>query len=85
MRPIKAAFVGFGEVNTPREFIDDRCDEAARLLEKEGVEMVTTAPVADDPEGNDVFYKVSWGDGFIDGFVGPYASGEEVTLSHAWH
>jgi L-fucose isomerase-like protein len=54
MRQVRAAFVGFGEVNTPREFIDDRCNEAAKLLEKEGMEMVTTAPVSDDPEGKDV-------------------------------
>ena len=54
MRPIRAAFVGFGEVNTPREFIDKRCDEARELVEKEGIEMVTTPPVSDDPEGKDV-------------------------------
>jgi hypothetical protein len=39
---------------------------------------------AEDPEGNDVFFRVSWGDGYIDEFVGPYSSGEEVTLSHSW-
>jgi L-fucose isomerase-like protein len=54
MRSIRAAFVGFGEVNTPREFIDKRCEEAAKLLEKEGVELHTTAPVSDDPAGRDV-------------------------------
>jgi len=54
MRQVRAAFVGFGEVNTPREFIDDRCNEAAKLLEKEGVDMVFTAPVSDDPEGKDI-------------------------------
>lgn len=54
MRPIRAAFVGFGEINTPREFIDKRCDEARQLVEKEGIEMVTTNPVSDDPEGKDV-------------------------------
>jgi len=54
MRKIRAGFVGFGEVNTPRELIVRRCDEARRLLEAEGVELVLTAPVSDDPAGADV-------------------------------
>ncbi|MEI8062975.1 MAG: hypothetical protein WCH84_02815, partial [Verrucomicrobiota bacterium] len=51
MKKITAGFVGFGEVNTPREFIDNRCAAAARLLEAQGLELVTTAPVSDDPAG----------------------------------
>lgn len=51
MNTIRAGFVGFGEVNTPREFIDQRCEEAAQLLEREGIELVRTAPVSDDPAG----------------------------------
>jgi len=34
MRKIKAGFVGFGEVNTPKEFIVGRCAEAVKILEK---------------------------------------------------
>lgn len=49
---IRAGFVGFGEVNTPREFIDGRCRTAADELKKRGVELVETAPVSDDPEGS---------------------------------
>ena len=48
---IRAGFVGFGEVNTPRELIDGRCRTAADELRKRGVELVETAPVSDDPEG----------------------------------
>ncbi len=51
MKAIRVGFVGFGEVNTPREFIDRRCEEAARLLERNGMELVQTAPVSDDPGG----------------------------------
>ncbi len=51
MRNIRAGFVGFGEVNTPREIIRRKCDEARRLLEAEGVELVWTEPVSDDPAG----------------------------------
>ena len=48
---IRAGFVGFGEVNTPREFIDTRCKTAADELRKRGVELWETAPVSDDPAG----------------------------------
>lgn len=51
MRTIRAGFVGFGEINTPKEFIIGRCEAAAELLEQNGVELFTTAPVADDPDG----------------------------------
>ncbi len=34
MRTLRAGFVGFGEINTPREFIDKRCEEAANALEQ---------------------------------------------------
>ncbi len=51
MRKCKAGFVGFGEVNTPREFIEPRCEDAAQKLEAAGIELVSTAPVSDDPQG----------------------------------
>lgn len=54
MDRIKAGFVGFGEVNTPRELIDRKCAEARRLLEAEGLHLVWTDPVSDDPTGRDV-------------------------------
>ena len=54
IRKIRAAMVGFGEINTPREMISRRCEEARRLLEEQGLEIVWTEPVSDDPGGNDV-------------------------------
>ncbi len=53
-RKAKAGFVGFGEVNTPRELIVNRCAAAARMLEEKGLELFVTAPVCDDPHGNEV-------------------------------
>ncbi len=52
MRPVRAGFVAFGEINTPRELIDSRADEAAKLLTDQGLELVTTASVSDDPAGS---------------------------------
>ena len=53
IRKIKAGFVGFGEVNTPKEFIVDRCNAAANMLENEGLELFITEPVCDDPDGKE--------------------------------
>jgi outer membrane protein assembly factor BamB len=38
-----------------------------------------------DPENNNVFYYVDWGDGEKKDWFGPYASGHEETLSHSWN
>lgn len=54
MRGIKAGFVGFGEINTPRDIIEKKCLEAKRLLEEINFDLVHTEPVSDDPEGIDV-------------------------------
>jgi len=53
IRKARAGFVGFGEVNTPKEFIVKRCADAAKSLEDAGLELFTTMPVSDDPQGND--------------------------------
>jgi len=50
----KVGFAGFGEVNTPREIIEKKCQRAIEWLESAGLEVVSTAPVSDDPTGNDV-------------------------------
>jgi len=53
VRKARVGFVGFGEVNTPKELIVNRCAAAARMLEQEGLELFLTAPVCDDPQGNE--------------------------------
>ncbi len=57
-RKIRAGFVGFGEVNTPKEFIVQRCAAAAKMLEQQGIELIKTAPVSDDPEGGNAVRAV---------------------------
>jgi len=37
-----------------------------------------------DPESDDVYYYVEWGDGTNSGWVGPYSSGAGATVSHSW-
>jgi hypothetical protein len=36
------------------------------------------------PVGNDIFYQIDWGDGSITDWIGPYNSGERITLNHSW-
>jgi hypothetical protein len=36
------------------------------------------------PDSIDVYYFIDWGDGETEEWIGPYASGEEVTVSHSW-
>src|SRR3990172_10753553 len=50
---IKAGFVGFGEVNSPRDLIEQKINRAREALEGLGLELVTTEPVSDDPAGQD--------------------------------
>ena len=40
--------------------------------------------VSTDNNLDDVYYYIDWGDGNIEEWVGPYESGEEVTISHMW-
>jgi len=38
-----------------------------------------------DPEGHDIYYNFSWGDGTHSGWLGPYSSGSVAEANHAWH
>ncbi|MCK4996085.1 MAG: hypothetical protein KAR55_04280 [Thermoplasmatales archaeon] len=40
--------------------------------------------VSTDYNLDDVYYFIDWGDGNIEEWIGPYASGEEVTIGHMW-
>ncbi|KYK30506.1 MAG: hypothetical protein AYK22_03705 [Thermoplasmatales archaeon SG8-52-3] len=47
-------------------------------------ETLTYTISSTEPQGHDIFYKVDWGDGTEDDWIGPYSSGEEVTVSHSY-
>ncbi len=51
---MRAAFVGFGEVNTPAEIILKKCSEAEAALKKEGLDLLSVYPVTDDYEEKDI-------------------------------
>lgn len=51
---VKAAFVGFGEVNTPKDIIIKKCSDAEKALKNEGMDLVSVYPVTDDYEEKDI-------------------------------
>ncbi|MBQ8339376.1 MAG: hypothetical protein IJY16_02905 [Clostridia bacterium] len=55
----KAAFVGFGEVNTPIDIIIRKCEKAAADLEAQGLDLIKVYPITDDYEEKDVKKAVS--------------------------
>lgn len=51
---LKAGFVGFGEINSPKQLIAQKCAKASEEVKSLGIETVTTDVVTDDKEGKDV-------------------------------
>lgn len=39
---------------------------------------------AEDPEDDDIYYQINWGD-VTSGWLGPYTSGVEVEIKHIWN
>ena len=37
-----------------------------------------------DPNNDDVYYYIDWGDNTISDWLGPFESGEEINTSHRW-
>jgi len=40
--------------------------------------------VAHDPDEDEIWYYINWGDEDIEEWIGPYSSGEEIKLNHSW-
>jgi hypothetical protein len=38
-----------------------------------------------DPDGDNIFYYINWGDGNNTGWIGPYSSGEKIIKNHSWN
>ncbi len=53
-KAVKAAFIGFGEVNTPIDIIVNKCQEAEKRLLDAGVELTSVYPITDDYEEKDI-------------------------------
>ncbi len=40
--------------------------------------------ISTDPNGDNIYFYVEWGDGTNTGWVGPYNSGKQVIFNHTW-
>ena len=40
--------------------------------------------VTNDPNSDEVFYYIDWGDGTNSSWIGPYSSGDEIIVHHIW-
>jgi hypothetical protein len=40
--------------------------------------------VSTHPEGGNIYYYIDWDDGTFEEWIGPYLSGENVTVGHSW-
>jgi hypothetical protein len=41
--------------------------------------------LSESPMESDLYYYIEWGDGNIEDWLGPFSSGEEITISHSWN
>jgi len=48
-------------------------------------EEYTYTSVTVDPQEDQIYYLWDWGDGTQSDWLGPYESGEDVTVSHSWN
>jgi hypothetical protein len=37
-----------------------------------------------DPDSDNIYFWIDWGDGSIEEWIGPYDSGEKIIISHTW-
>jgi len=51
---MKAAFVGFGEINSPVQLIENKYSIALKQVKSLGINIISTDVVTDDPKGRDV-------------------------------
>ncbi len=58
-------------------------DISGPTIGKGGIELNYTF-ISIDPDNDQIFYFIDWGDGEKEEWIGPYASGEEITFGHIW-
>ncbi|MEM0467030.1 MAG: PQQ-binding-like beta-propeller repeat protein [Candidatus Thermoplasmatota archaeon] len=46
---------------------------------------LTFTIVTDDPDGDQVYYKIDWGDGNISDWLGPFDQNMPITINHTWY
>ena len=65
--------------NSPPEKPTISGPEQGKPGEAKEFEITTT-----DPDGDEVYYMIDWGDDVVTDWLGPYESGETITAEHEW-
>lgn len=47
-------------------------------------QMYNYTTFSSDPDGNQIYYWFDWGDGTNSGWLGPFDSGEAISINHTW-
>jgi hypothetical protein len=83
-------------LDTPDHPLTDCCFKTYGLEEQPNIPEITGQSygntgqtynytfLSTDPDGNILYYFVDWGDGINSEWLGPYTSGQQVTISHVW-
>ena len=69
----------FGEGNRPPDRPIISGDTDGEFGESYNYTFIST-----DYEGSDLWYYIEWGDDTFEDWLGPYSSGQEITVSHTW-
>ena len=72
-------FKTYGKNNLPPDAPDINGQISGKVGNEYDYTIITT-----DPEADDLYYLIDWGDGSIDEWIGPYASNELVIAHHSW-
>ena len=67
------------EENEP-PFMPDITGQSSGQVGNEYLFLIFTT----DPDNDNVFYYIDWGDGNVEGWIGAYNSGEEIEIGHTW-
>jgi len=81
--PLWSFTTGINRPPDPPDIEGPTVKPVPRPLPKQG-EPINYTFKSTDPDGDNVYYYIDWGDGEFEDWFGPFESGEEVTHSHTW-
>ena len=82
---------GWGDYSTLKEVIIRTTDNQPPSAPKingptiiKTKENYTYTIMSEDPDGDDIYYFISWDDNTTTGWIGPYKSGEKIEIKNNW-
>ena len=75
--------LSFFTIEEPQNNPPNKPDITGPISGKPKIEYDFTI-ITTDPDNNDVYYYINWGDETNSSWLGPYPSGQDVILNHTW-